>query len=93
MESFGVRACFPPEGYVRPEQENCRESEKEFDWVGDLYSNLAEAVKLAKKCPICGLVPKSTKKIEKKIKQHVISRHKIAIYPCRGTVNREKVTW
>ncbi|CBY08271.1 unnamed protein product [Oikopleura dioica] len=84
MKSFGVSPCFPPEGYVRPEQENIDESQKEFDWVNDLFSNLAEGVKLAKKCPICELVPKSNKKIEKKIKQHIISRHKIAIYPCKG---------
>jgi len=90
MKSFGVSPCFPPEIYIRPKQENIDESQKEFDWVNDLFSNLAEGVKLAKKCPICELVPKSNKKIEKKIKQHIISRHKIAIYPCKGKFSLKK---
>jgi hypothetical protein len=87
MKSFGVSPCFPPEEYVRPEQEP-PENPEEFNWVGDLYANLAESLKFAKKCPICELVPKSNKKIEKKIKQHIISRHKIAIYPCKGELHR-----
>ncbi|CAG5110178.1 Oidioi.mRNA.OKI2018_I69.chr2.g4605.t1.cds [Oikopleura dioica] len=87
LKSFGISPCIPPEGYSHPTPENFEGQEEEYDWVGDLYSRLAEAVKLAKKCPLCGLIPKSSKKIEKKIKQHIISRHKIAIYPCRDEIN------